>query len=180
MTIPRITKEQALVAFSGAAVPLTLLEIYNERIDAANAQQTYISAGEARKLGVGNVMVDYNLGEANEPKYQAVDRFKADECIRRGKIVEQLNPKECWHVVYRTPVQGMWEDGTVVKYRAIQSQPEPVEPHATLLAEYQKQVAEGTTGFYLWEASALPDKWTDIGIPDWSSNLQYRCIDISC
>ncbi len=54
MTIPRITKEQALVAFSGAAVPLTLLEIYNERIDTANAQQTYISAGEARKLGMGN------------------------------------------------------------------------------------------------------------------------------
>ena len=86
------------------------------------------------------------------------------------------------------PQYGSWDGknpfwthyALLPSHRSRETQPEPVEPHATLLAEYQKQVAEGTTGFYLWEASALPDKWTDIGIPDWSSNLQYRCIDISC
>jgi hypothetical protein len=42
--------------------------------------------------------------------------------------------------------------GVPIKYRAIkQAQPEPVDPHAALRAEYAKQVAEGTTGFYLWE-----------------------------
>jgi len=49
--IPKITKEQAEIAFTGAVVPLELLNIYNERIDAANAQQeTYITADKHATL----------------------------------------------------------------------------------------------------------------------------------
>jgi hypothetical protein len=62
---------------------------------------------------------------------------------------------------------------------------ETVDKHATLRAEYAKQVAEGTTGFYLWElmTPANPDVWqqklTD-DEPHWTATTQYRCTDISC
>ena len=49
------------------------------------------------------------------------------------------------------------------------------ETHAKWKALYAQQVKNGTLDDFVWEASALPNKWTDIGVPDWSLNLQYRC-----
>jgi hypothetical protein len=57
-----------------------------------------------------------------------------------------------------------------------------VDPHAALRAEYAKQVAEGTVGFYLWECDSLlkPSGFVYINTPEFYSKLQYRCTDISC
>jgi hypothetical protein len=67
------------------------------------------------------------------------------------------------------------------KYRAIkQAQPEPVDPHAALRAEYAKQVAEGTTGFYLWEVLE-GDTWKKRdSINNLYPVLKYRFTDLSC
>ena len=51
---------------------------------------------------------------------------------------------------------------------------EPADPHAALRAEYAKQVAEGTTGFYLWEVLE-GDTWQERGrIGNFYPYLQYR------
>ena len=64
-----------------------------------------------------------------------------------------------------------------------QAQPEPVDPHAALRAEYTKQVAEGTTGFYLWEWQYQGGVWTTctnaVGFNP-SDDYKYRYTDISC
>jgi hypothetical protein len=71
---------------------------------------------------------------------------------------------------------------------------EPADPHADNFAEeshpayralYDKQVKEGTTGFYLWElmTTTNPDVWqqkTTGDEPHWTATTQYRCTDISC
>jgi hypothetical protein len=60
-----------------------------------------------------------------------------------------------------------------------QAQP---EPHPAYRAMYAKQVAEGTTGFYLWEFKNGMTGWlnikTDLGI--FHACNEYRCTDISC
>jgi hypothetical protein len=60
------------------------------------------------------------------------------------------------------------------------AQPEPVDPHAALRAEYAKQVEEGTTGFYLWELQNCKGEWLNIGCRSWATDVAYRCTDISC
>jgi hypothetical protein len=150
----RLPPKQSVVAICNKAIEIALAE--------ANAQQTYISAEEVRELGAGNAEFQDCTGVWHE-------------CESFGSI--------CFH--YPTT----FNDGEVIKYRAIQAQQaaypqpykkEPLDPHAALRAEYQKQVAEGTTGFYLWELKTTYSNWTDIGYPSWSSDCIYRCTDISC
>jgi hypothetical protein len=64
------------------------------------------------------------------------------------------------------------------------AQPEQVDPNAALRAEYAKQVAEGTTGFYLWEFKSkddftAPTHWVEER-PEFLPAFQYRYTDISC
>jgi hypothetical protein len=68
-------------------------------------------------------------------------------------------------------------------------QPEPADPHATLRAEYAKQVKEGTRKFYLWEYLSSPfAQWIECkvtgsnktGEPSWEVGTKYQFIDISC
>lgn len=66
---------------------------------------------------------------------------------------------------------------------AIGRMSEPVDPHAALREEYQKQVAEGTTGFYLWEFSRTGrNLWGKIvfGFDEFYDYNEYRYTDISC
>lgn len=174
MTIPRITIESAhwteannqLRAIGDYSVIMAINKAIEIALAEANAQQeTQISAEEARKLGAGNA--------------------------------EWFGTFSSWIVCSEAFQYPTWSGTSKIKYRAIQpkAQPEPqraacpqppkkepVDPHAALRAEYvrQRDAVPCELGFYLWEASALPNKWTDIGIPDWSLNLQYRCTDISC
>lgn len=64
--------------------------------------------------------------------------------------------------------------------RAQPVQTEPVVPHDTLRAEYAKQVAEGTTGFYEWEVLE-GDAWKKrSSINIFYERLSYRCTPHSC
>jgi hypothetical protein len=59
-----------------------------------------------------------------------------------------------------------------------------IDPHAALRAEYAKQVAEETTGFYLWECNlnagkAIPAVWC-LDPPLFRQGGEYRFTDISC
>jgi hypothetical protein len=87
---------------------------------------------------------------------------------------------EVWHLcrdsceyLEKTEVAGV-----PLRYRVKQPHHEP--SHAVLRAEYAKQVAEVTTRFYLWWASSPTGTWTDIGVPCWQPDLEYRCTDVSC
>jgi hypothetical protein len=66
--------------------------------------------------------------------------------------------------------------------RIFTNKPEPVDPHAALRAEYDKQVKEGTLGFYLWEHYSEPDRlgWLRTEEPNFIAAYQYRYTDISC
>jgi hypothetical protein len=69
-----------------------------------------------------------------------------------------------------------------IKYRAIKAQSEPVDKHAELRAEYAKQVAEGTTKFYLWEyrdKHQIVAPWRMVRVPNFTVS-EYRYTDISC
>lgn len=144
-------------------------EIANVALDLrANAQQPLISAEEARKLGAGKA--EYFSAATGWNVCQASCTYEKDF---QYCAIKQLEPAQPFSLNATIFIPKRKDADT-------QAQPEPVDPHAALRAEYAKQIAEGTTGFHLWEASALPNKWTDIGIPDWSLNLQYRCTDISC
>ena len=58
---------------------------------------------------------------------------------------------------------------------------QPADPHAGLRAEYAKQVAEGTVGFYLWEYGANDSLWIKCASePKFTRTMQYRYTDISC
>ena len=112
MTIPKITIEQFRAA---SPAKDDLLEIFNNRIDKANAEQQeseYITAEQARELGAGNAEF---FGNDTQSWY---------ECEAGCKYFSEI---------YNKPV----------KYRAIkQAQPEPVDQHAKLRAEYAKQATE--------------------------------------
>jgi hypothetical protein len=65
------------------------------------------------------------------------------------------------------------------------AEPEPVDQHAALRAEYAKQVKEGTVGFYLWEfKNKYMTKFAGVSeCFEWHEfhpMLEYRCTDISC
>jgi hypothetical protein len=78
--------------------------------------------------------------------------------------------------------------------RIFKNETKPVDPHADNFAEeshpayramYAKQVAEGTTGFYLWEfKNKYMTKFAGVSeCSDWHEShpmLEYRCTDISC
>jgi hypothetical protein len=72
-----------------------------------------------------------------------------------------------------------------IEYCAIkQAQPEPVDPHAALRAEYARQcdALPCELGFYLWESkySDVSSKWFEPSTPQFRSHMEYRCTDISC
>ena len=62
------------------------------------------------------------------------------------------------------------------------AQSEPVDPHAADRIKYAKQVAEGTTGFYLWEYEhSHSEGWQSVSDkPLFMDGNKYRCTDISC
>jgi hypothetical protein len=125
----------------------------NLAIDKANAQQeTYITAVQARELG------------ASAEYYASAEDYW----------------KTC---AFLEVFPSAFEDGEVIKYRAIkQAQPEPVDKHAALRAEYATQVAEGTTEFYLWELkNSATNGWEKIfSTVGFYLHTEYRCTDISC
>jgi hypothetical protein len=136
----------------------SIVDVFNkaQELAEANAQQeTYISAGEARKLGAGN----------------AEWRIVASEIEPRWYLcTEQIN--YCDSIEYR--------------YRAIkQAQPEPVDPHATFRAEYQRQrnAVPCELGFYLWEFKRSQEtKFSTIktSLGEFYNGYDYRCTDVSC
>jgi hypothetical protein len=156
MTILKITEKQLLQAYGLSRNPIMDLDIVNKAIEIALAEQqeTYITAAQARELGSGNA--EYSINE--------VDWYTCKVTCK-----------------YRT--NAVFSCRTY-KYRAIkQSQPEPVDPHAALRAEYAKQVKEGTTGFYLWEVDweEKPTGFTSCyQAPEFNLMRRYRCTDISC
>jgi hypothetical protein len=129
--------------------------IANKAIEIALAEQTqqetYITAAQARELGVGNA--EYSIDPA------------------------------VWHTCWQGCEYLDTFNGAKFKYRATpkQAQPEPVDPHAALRAEYAKQVADGTRKFYQWETQGgLEHSYRSITYPNFFPDSKYRCTDISC
>jgi hypothetical protein len=75
---------------------------------------------------------------------------------------------------------------STLQYRAIkQAQPEPVDPHATFRAEYQRQrnAVPCELGFYLWEFKRSQEtKFSTIktSLGEFYNGYDYRCTDVSC
>jgi hypothetical protein len=150
-TIPHITLEQA-TAIVGESLAADWVIPMNRMIDAANAVQEieYITAEQARELGAG----------------KAEWRFAKSDgvwCVC-GKYCEYL--------------EHSWFGNRPIKYRAVkQAQPEPVDPHAALRAEYAKQVKEGTLGNFVWSFKNKPDDTETecVADPVWSLTTAYFC-----
>ena len=136
--IPKITQKQLLQAYGLSRNPIMDLDVVNKAIEIALAEQQtqprpisdlgmtfipkrgdilqeseYITAEQARELGAGNA--EFSL---------------QDGCNE-------------WHVTtFNCPyLDNALLSRTPIKYRAIKAQPEPVDPHAALRAEYAKQVS---------------------------------------
>jgi hypothetical protein len=117
------------------------------------------------------------LAEANA---QQETYITADQAQKRGAGNAEYRSNKFW--VWQTCGENFMYWSTL-QYRAIkQAQPEPVDPHAALRAEYGKQVMLGTVKFYKWECKF--DNyydWSEVSVgAGFSSNKQYRCTDISC
>jgi hypothetical protein len=177
-------------------------------------QETYITAAQARELGAGAAEWNYNdtsnrwflcTDQCVYPsylKYRAIKQAQTEPVDHVKLLGEtygflQSTCPECYadaafHAVpepiraqaiapYAEPSD---QSGERVRHTQEAGRIE-VDPHATLRAEYAKQVKDGTTGFYLWElmTTANPDVWQRKMTgekPDWTATTQYRYIDISC
>jgi hypothetical protein len=83
------------------------------------------------------------------------------------------------------PIEPSWFKDVQYRYTDVScyvsKDGEPADPHATLRAEYAKQMAEGTTGFYLWEYRFSSNQaWTPLDHEEFFPDHRYRCTDISC
>jgi hypothetical protein len=161
MNKPKLEHIQKAIEYMGAPFVCTPTEWFmgvytriNEIALAEQQESEYITAAQARELGAGNA-------EFNHPTM-----------------------REEWNVCVETCSYPKSMYGGDYKYRAIkQAQPESVDPHAALRAEYAKQVAAGATGFYLWEFDYLigPVGFQPLNTrPEFHPSMQYRCTDIIC
>jgi hypothetical protein len=192
MTIPKITQkhwDKAYAEHRAKEPAFVFIDICNKAIEIAIAEQQeseYITAEQARELGAGNAeWFCFGVWNVCDGSEGYVDKFSDDEkCLYRAIKQAQPEPRQDMETCLANEAALAWEK----LYPK-----EPVDPHADNFAEeshpayramYAKQVAEGTTGFYLWEYKAetdtdLPDDWTQ-ELPEFYSTLQYRCTDISC
>lgn len=121
-------------------------------------ESEFITAAQARELGFGNA-----------------------EWFNKLSKTWVVCSRDCGYNEFQA-------NGDKFEYRAIkQAQPEPIDKHAELRAEYEAQVAGGTIRFYIWEYKSkaigkyLPiKKWNEPCEPSWLQCTEYRCTDISC
>jgi hypothetical protein len=215
-TAPKITETHWLAASKKFTTGHTVMDVCNKAIEIALAEQKsiemirnididwqepYITAAQARELGVGNAEIRNAFGDwvicqgniygyPNDAKYRAIKQeseyITAEQARELGAgNAEYSDSRNKWHIVedhFCFPTVSAF-NGSTVKYRAIkQAQPEPVDPNAALRAEYAKQVVEGTTRFYLWEFNYENRGWESVGLntPIFDNQHEYRCTDISC
>jgi hypothetical protein len=128
------------------------------------------------------------IDKANAEQEQHLITAEEARKLGAGKA-EYSFDANVWHVCRKGCEYLNVFKGKAFKYRAIkQAQPEPVDPHAALRAEYAKQVKDGTVGFYKWEFLNEVDDWQRCfsafdGVsvePLWLTNKSYRYTDISC
>ena len=126
-----------------------------------------------------------------EPVYTQAQKVAIDaleilnKCIDEGLAnFLQLEPVEprCQYCDDTGEVHGLDGEWRGRCFTCDANKPEPVDLHAADRIKYAKQVAEGTTGFYLWEYEhSLSGGWRfTFGEPLFMDGNQYRCTDISC
>jgi hypothetical protein len=182
MTIPNITMKQFEAMFH---IPdYGYFEYLNAQIDNMNKadkellaeqqESEYTPAAQARELGSGNA----EWYSSAEKQWITCNNYCHYSPDFKYRAIKQAQPEPAY--TQFTPYD------TAEKMRYIQSsirQPEPIDPHAALRAEYAKQVKEGTTGFYLWEVDweEKPTGFTSCyQAPEFNLMRRYRCTDISC
>lgn len=123
-------------------------------------------------IDLANRAIEIALAEANA---QQETYLTADEARKLGAGNAMYLLDGIW-----IPCDGVhYHDN--FKYRAIQpqpqAQPEPADPHATLRAEYSKQVKEGTTELYLWRRrDAGMVNFAPLGVPPAFFHFhEYEC-----
>lgn len=149
------------------------------------------------KSEINGVAVEYRAIKKSEPVDAMVLRSDFDFCYqdkqRCIKLIEDVYELVCDNKM--SEAKAMLEKRVNNSNVNIPPFIEPVEteeesnaswaaidapiPHAALRAEYAKQVAEGATGFYLWEHSNSSKNWIGTHKPDFS-DMHYRYTDISC
>jgi hypothetical protein len=143
-----------------------------------DTEQEYITAEEARALGAGNA--EWRWGEGHA--WALVSHKTGGLLYSRHaqyRAIKQAQPepvKEYDEAAFLKRFEQNLSRDIEAFFRVIK----PVDEHAALRAEYAKQVAEGTTGFYLWELKDKHGIWLDVGRPGFASDCEYRCTDISC
>ena len=166
MNIPQMTKIQAHFENSNLELNLT-----------KDADGHYLD--EVARYAWMNWMAAYSFGREHQANIanKAIEIALAEQ--QAQKALESL--PENLILPESKAALGDWIDSeqeTCIK----QAQPEPVDPHAALRAEYAKQVKEGTTGFYLWEfqSDGFPKKTPTHYAPEFRAHAKYFCTDISC
>jgi hypothetical protein len=148
----------------------------------AEPESEYITAEQARKLGTGNS--EWFDAEDGNWFYceKATDYFPRGHIERKYRAIKQAQPepvKEYDEAAFLKQFETNLKRDREEFFRVT----EPVDPHAALRAEYAKQLAEGTTGFYLWEfKNKYMTKFAGVSeCSDWDEfhpMLEYRCTDI--
>jgi hypothetical protein len=214
MTTPHITFEQAVAI--DKQDPDYWYAVVNERIDAVNKialaeqqESEYITAAQARELGAGNAEYQgatgtwypcyegcsYTVNWNNDIKYRAVKKAQPETIIKQFGTIYEKNG-DIFLDGFVADGCGTTDDSITALAKAVikrinleLGKPEPSDPHATLRAEYAKQVKEGTRKFYLWEYLSSPfAQWIECKVtgsnktdePSWEVGTKYQFIDISC
>jgi hypothetical protein len=197
-TAPKITETHWLAASKKFTTGHTVMDVCNKAIEIALAEQKsiemirnididwqepYITAAQARELGAGNA--EYSLDEdvwcvcSDRCEYGTVARYSQKQYKYRA-IKAQTEPVDNDVEFLKRFKENVLTDVN----RALQS--EPLDPHASLRAEYirQRDAVPCELGFYLWECNlnagkTIPAVWC-LDPPLFREGREYRYTDISC
>lgn len=130
------------------------------------AASEYITASEARALGAGNA------------EYHFIGDSLWRECDKYCRYAESgLGEQFQYRAIQRDKLEAEW-----VRIEGVDHDPryeqvvKPADLHAELRAQYEKQVADGTTDYYVWESNwrNIPTEWHVVN-PQFDVAQVYRC-----
>jgi hypothetical protein len=141
---------------------------YKSVIDGTHLQYRTIKQSQPEPADPTKLLGEiYGFLQSTCPEGIADEAFRVvPESLRAQAIAKHVEPRD--------------EVGECVRHTQEAGRAE-VDPHATLRAEYAKQVALGTTGFYLWEYRFSSNQaWTPLDHEEFFPDHRYRYTDISC
>jgi hypothetical protein len=193
-TVPKITETHWLAASKKFTTGHTVMDVCNKAIEIALAEQKsiemirnididwqeseYITAAQARELGAGNAEYRSNKFWVWQT---CGENFIYWDTSLQYRAIKQAQPE---------PVEQWQENDNSRGFDKLaeKQSPElliPVDPHATLRAEYirQRDAVPCELGFYLWKGkNANSSNWHDATGCDifFAKDCEYRYTDISC